>query len=882
MGYGWPMTGRDEELLFIESRMRRTDGQPRGVVLAGEQGVGKTRLAQEALAAAGRRGAATAWAAATASARSLPLGAFSGLLGAAGPDPAHMVQQALAALLARAGRGGVVVGVDDAHLLDELSSLLVHQLALTRAVTLVVTLRAGAQAPDAVTALWKDGLLDRLDVRPLSEPESAALLEAALAGPVDSAGAARMWALTRGNALFLRHLVDGELESRRLHRAGGIWRWSGTPQVSPVLGELVAARMGQLSESVRRVVDVLALGEPLGVALLGKIVDPGAVERAEESGLVCVERDGSRLEARLAHPLYGELQRKRLGQLATRRLRGRIATALAATGGRRADDVLRRAILVVDSDLAPDPRLLTDAAQHAIGLLDLTLAERLARAAVRGGGGFDTRLSLASALSWLNRPAEAEAELASLSREAATDDVRVMIAVPRAANMFWSGRDPAGAETVLNEAAARVTDLGAQHVLGAVRAAFDAFLGRADAAVERGRSALAWEALPDQAVVMASFGVVGGLGALGRADGIGTAASRAYTAAARSFDAAVPAFGLSDLHMIGLRIVGRLDEVEDIARARQRLSAQVPGPLQPMGVALLGHAALYRGRLRSAVRLLREARAGLAPMDQGFVVRCLMSLTEALALTGDAKAARQALTEMEAERHPGVAFLDTECVLARAWVAAAEGAVGEAVALARQAASLASGRPGCELFALHTAVRLGDRTGAGRLAELAPMLDGPRAPVAAAQSAALAADDASALSVASTELLRMGDLPAAVDAAAQAAAVHRRQGRSAAAQSAAAKAHQLADACEGARTPALIAAGRPLTLTDREREAVILAAQGLSNREIAARFVVSVRTVEGHLYRAYAKLGTTNRAELHELLFTGHHDAPRAPSSAVE
>ena len=61
-------------------------------------------------------------------------------------------------------------------------------------------------------------------------------------------------------------------------------------------------------------------------------------------------------------------------------------------------------------------------------------------------------------------------------------------------------------------------------------------------------------------------------------------------------------------------------------------------------------------------------------------------------------------------------------------------------------------------------------------------------------------------------------------------------------------------------------AARPLPLTAREREIVTLAADGLTNREIADRLVVSVRTVEGHLYRAGAKLGITDRTQLASVL----------------
>jgi DNA-binding CsgD family transcriptional regulator len=59
---------------------------------------------------------------------------------------------------------------------------------------------------------------------------------------------------------------------------------------------------------------------------------------------------------------------------------------------------------------------------------------------------------------------------------------------------------------------------------------------------------------------------------------------------------------------------------------------------------------------------------------------------------------------------------------------------------------------------------------------------------------------------------------------------------------------------------------RPLPLTEREREIVSLAARGLSNREIADRLAVSVRTVEGHLYRAGNKLGVSDRSELKPIL----------------
>ncbi len=93
-----------------------------------------------------------------------------------------------------------------------------------------------------------------------------------------------------------------------------------------------------------------------------------------------------------------------------------------------------------------------------------------------------------------------------------------------------------------------------------------------------------------------------------------------------------------------------------------------------------------------------------------------------------------------------------------------------------------------------------------------------------------------------------------------------RQGRRGPALTAAATAQRLAAACGGARRPALREALQPSPLTTREREIVTLAAQGMSNRAIAQRLVVSVRTVEGHLYRAAAKLGGASRDQFGDFL----------------
>jgi non-specific serine/threonine protein kinase len=51
-------------------------------------------------------------------------------------------------------------------------------------------------------------------------------------------------------------------------------------------------------------------------------------------------------------------------------------------------------------------------------------------------------------------------------------------------------------------------------------------------------------------------------------------------------------------------------------------------------------------------------------------------------------------------------------------------------------------------------------------------------------------------------------------------------------------------------------------LTDRELEVATLVAQGLTNRQIAERLVLSLRTVETHVSRVLTKLGLSTRGQL--------------------
>ena len=114
-------------------------------MVSGTAGVGKTRLAREVLVAARAEGAATEWVQATRAAASIPLGAFAGLVpvGVELHERLQLLQLCSEALRERGGPRRVVLGVDDAHLLDPASAALVLELATSGTAFVVVT-RNGA------------------------------------------------------------------------------------------------------------------------------------------------------------------------------------------------------------------------------------------------------------------------------------------------------------------------------------------------------------------------------------------------------------------------------------------------------------------------------------------------------------------------------------------------------------------------------------------------------------------------------------------------------------------------------------------------------------------------------------------------------------------
>jgi DNA-binding CsgD family transcriptional regulator len=860
------MTGRSEEMQLIAAAM--SDADTAGIVVWGAAGVGKSRVAREALSAAESRGSEVRWTVATTAARTLPLGAFASFVGdGSAPTSTLQLVRGVIDVLTAAPRGTpVVVAVDDVHLLDELSTFVLQQIVARRTAKVLLTVRAQEPVPVGLQEMWTHGDIHRIDLQPISRDETVALLAATLRGPVDADAMRRLWNLTRGNVLFLRNIVEQEVADGRLAERHGFWTWTGAPVVPSGLVEVIEARTGAVPAAVGEVIDALAVGEPIELASLCRITDAAAVEEADTRGLIKLDRVDGRIEARVAHPLYGEVRRERAPAIRLRRLRGRVATELA--NGDDRDDmrtIVRRAALSLDSDLEPDPDLLVRATHGAVWLADLPLADRLAEAAIRAGGGAEAYIIRGCNLSGLSRGDEADAVLAQVPTSGFTGADHARLAFIRGMNAMYTLADPARAKALVDEVSLAIPQ-DARPCIDAFLTVYWAMMGSPELALKSSQG-LDLNELPAVVGAQTAALIAVASGDVGRTTDAVAAADAGYAIVDSSFDAENVRFVVADGHVGALLKSGWIAEALLATDRLRRQWADLPGLLQLLGGAVAGRAALGAGHLDTA-GALREPVDMFPAEANGWGYRYFLPRTMVLAMRGLADKAAEALATTERHRHPSHKHLDYELGLAQAWVAASQGVVSNAVAISRSTAETAAsnGQFAAEVMCLQTATQFGDASTEPRLRALTEVVEGPRADLAARFAAALRARDGAELAAASGDFEEMGDLIAAIDSAAQAALACRSQGMRGSAFTHAARAEALAEQCGGAMTPALRTAAEPVPFSAREREIVTLLAQGLSNREVAERLCLSVRTIEGHVYRAMARTGVATREELARLL----------------
>ncbi len=860
----WQLLDRPSEREAIRSALT---GDALGIVIMGGAGVGKTTLARTVTDSLP---AEVHWAGCTESSRGIPLGAFAPWVSSTDArDPVALLAAAREALFSHGG--ATIIGVDDAHLLDRLSATLLHHIAMERVGRIVATVRSGEPVPAAVTSLWKDGYLSCIELEPLSKSESIGLVETVLGGTLEELSADVLWEASGGNPLYLRYSVEGALAAGTLTATGDVWQLRGPTVLSAGLVGLLETRLDNAGDDAVDALRALALCEPLDIDTLCEVVGERAVDAAELEGLLrIVSMGAAQPYARIVHPLYADVIRRRTGTATARRLRGRIAASLREHGASSPANRVRLAQLYADSDQPLDTGLLVTAAKDAMFLANLPLGERLARKAFENGGGLRAAELLSRAVLWQGRPGEAEQILRQFDPAGLDELELVRWGLPRLSTLFWMLGEIDGAYEILTLLHERLTHPALLLLVDSHEAAMAVHESRLDRGLAIAERVLAAPHAPTQAVDFAAFAAGLAMGPAGRGGDFEPIAARCRDDH-KSTDGMIRVM-IRYGDVLSCVLAGRLDVAERRAAEYAEYSSTGQFIGWAIGKITQGVVYTYRGDFPAAISTFEQALAALnAESSLAWQLPARLLLARAYAAIGRPEQADRVLADAKEHSGPQMALHEPARTIAESWAVAARGGERTAADLARRAADQArrAGQFALEAEALHHAARFGSRSVAGRLAELPARVDGVVVTLQAEHAAAVATADAAALDAVSRRFEETGFLLSAADAAAQAARWFERGWQRRQGAEAASRAKRLAAACGGATTPAIRAAVHPLPVSGREREVATLIGEGLSNREIAERLTVSVRTVEGHVYRACLKLNAADRDELAAIVRAG-------------
>ncbi len=855
------MIARERELDSAVHSLRFSGG----VLISGEAGLGKTLLA--ASVAARLRQPPVAWIVATAAGRSTPLGALAPLLP---PDlatihPALVAQHVSTRLreLSRSAEhrapGPPVLVVDDTQLLDAQSAAVLLSLVGARSLRLLGTMRIGSTPSDAVTALWKEGLVDRLDLLGLDRADCRRLLEAQLGGAVASGTVAMLWEISHGNPFYLSELARFGAEQGQLVRASEVWWWVGEAELPPRLSELLLLRIDALDEAAREAVDVLALGEPLPYETLAAVVGEDAILDLDRARILTSDEQDGVLLLRFAHPLLHAVAERRLSATRRRTLSRRLRDAPADHV-----DLVRRATWEDGAGVTPNADLLL-AASDAVLLNDPVAALRLAERAHRAVPSVSAARAMSAAHLELGRPDRARAAL-SAGRPLVVDlEDRLTYVAEDLSLALWGERDPQAAWAVVERIRTDVVEH--PHAALGAEAVVRLFTGGGIEVIDLARRILATGPDPSSRV-RALTCLTGALAFADRGAEAIAAGQQLLDALAETRVSATRAgLAYALIAVTGVfygveyrlpRPVGRTGrwpgEPEQLEGA---VIAAEDGPADDLGWPLLvGLRRHFLGDLVGAAGPLREAYVQQQAGTGLFRSEATAELVIVLAELGQLAEAEAILRD-----HPpdAVAIIPGLLDWARAAVEAASGhadrATASAIAAARRAAG--NGSATMAMNFLCDAARYGDaRAAAAVLPTLGLPLDTDLQRVRAADILARAQRHPGPLIAAARVQLDAGFYRHACELAELARA----------ADEPGIHARAIAGVVREVRSRlGELVTTEPGRLTQREHEVTRLAGRGLSDREIAAELVVSIRTVQSHLAAAYRKLGINSRTELADL-----------------
>ncbi|MFJ5977431.1 LuxR C-terminal-related transcriptional regulator [Pseudarthrobacter oxydans] len=879
-GQLWSAPARGANLEAVRTALTSADSL--GVVITGGRGVGKSSLARAAVMDLGP----DVWSLQLRSApagSTTPYGCLSFLLArlpqAYMGSPTAILRGITSLIRSDAAGRPCVITLDTSGSIDEMSAGVLLNVLLTGTAKIIAVAPKISDLPADFHWLLTDRRLAEVRLSNLNELQTRQVLLSLLGHRVSASLVSTYHHMVGGNPLLLKALVTEQQLSGNLVLSDSVWtlRDKVVLDGAASLDDIVRSRWSRETPETREVIEMLSCARRVELSRLTAIYRADVVADMEDGGLLEIDASDHRWVS-LREKYIGDVVRTWLSIARRRELR---SVLLGGTepdpAGMTVEELMAFAAWTHECEADLSPALALAAADAAVQLFDprfaLTYAEMLRRT---DGEWVAGQRQKAAAYLQLDMPVQAMAALEDISQpELDGLDVEEYAHVIAAKShvMMW-----------LPDAAARVPDL----------------LAEARQRLEQAPNRTGWPgpaAAAANRVELTEFeygAFVGDYAAIIPA--LEKASDPALNPdTGHRMNAAIllmTALAMTGREMDALSVMrqlgGQISDASHIVGLRERYTKEAYLVLLIAGqwrrcIDLLGPQAtdephslpfrsaatelaagiayVYSGRGAAALDPLISAAAQLELQPVQAALRCAYAaIALAHAQTGNAAQARKYLGKLQ--RTSGKSSFIAEsmaefCALvAGRWLGDPDAVAGLKQSARRD---MDAGRFTLAGINLLAATVNGSDADFRLLEEIAGHRQGPLAEISRLIAVGTRTKDAKTL-LAGGELAATLELDA-VEARCMALAVDfaRQDGDSLTARTAQARLDILAATV--ANLPIVPSSGSPL-LTSRERQIARLAGRGASNRDIALEMGVSVRTVEGHLYQVFTKLGVTSRGDL--------------------
>lgn len=852
--------------------------------VVGAPGVGKTAVAGAVEQSLGS-GLPFVHLAASSSLSTVPFGALVPLLGELSvrdiSSPLAVIRRTVRSLKQISGRKPEVpiIMVDDAHFLDEGSAAILAQVVTAGEGRLFALSRDMPRVPEDIVGLWRDGMVRRVDLDTLTSAEVHEMCVKVLGSNILRSVSGVYGSLSAGNPMFLLALIEQAQRANHLVKRQGVWMLAGErPRADSVLSDLVESELSPLSKAQRKVLELVALAEPLPLRVLRELAVTSDIDALEIRRIISVGPAPQQL-VRPIHTLYGEVVRQGMPAARSRMLHRSFVEHMDSEpssvdgllrhvgwalecGADVEDRQLLRAAIVANKLYQPSLALyVAESVKEPIYLLAAKV--EIARSHYLRGDVDDARELLEGVLeSATNLKTVTSAALLSAQLRSRTEAGRRDLKLDADA---WRNATEriAGSDTEFHSADAVQLSLTGSRLLALYACSLEGIYPEAETELRK----MGEESRGSAETRLAALSLLGEtLAATGRPEQGAQANERAMELVAGSEGRLLTYYEfVVSRYAIALIYGGQWDEAQELIT---RCLAQSPQILAYMGgtVNLITGLVLVRqGLVQSGLTELSPAIAAFRENDSEQLLPLALGVAAyAASLIGQDSLAREFADELFRLSCRGSRQL---FLLGQAHAAAARVVMARDVASRDELRQMADeaierGMASVQLVVLELAVRLEDTSAVRPLFNVATINESAPAVLLSRFASAVLAKDPEGLRKVSDDAVEARCFLVAADCLHFAVSLLEAQGAGQRARQFRAILSELVSRLEGITLYPPREGYYAPDLTRRERVIATLVLEGRSNKSIAEVLSVSVRTIEGHLYRIFAKLGISHRQDL--------------------